>query len=54
MTTQEKNSVKVSKDVNTEYVDTVIREYKQNRWVQNSERIGKPDSLSVWYQSGRY
>ena len=29
--------------------ETFIREYKQKRWVQNSERIGKADSLSAWY-----
>jgi len=44
----EKN-LKVSKDVKTEQVDTLIREYKQSRWVPNSDRIGKPDSLSAWY-----
>jgi hypothetical protein len=27
----------------------VIRTYKQERWVQNSDRIGKEDSLSAWY-----
>lgn len=49
MTTQEKISVKVGRYVNTEYVDVVLREYKKTRWTQNSERIGKPDSLSVWF-----
>jgi hypothetical protein len=29
-------------------VDNLIREYKRNRWAENSKRIGKPDSLSVW------
>lgn len=29
---------------------TILREnYQQNRWKANSERLGKPDSLSVWY-----
>ena len=37
------------KDVQTENADTLIREYKQKRWVSNSEQIGKPDSLSAWY-----
>ena len=49
MITQQKKSVRVGKYVNTEYVDTVLREYKRTRWAPNSERIGKPDSLSVWY-----
>lgn len=42
-------SLRVGKYVDTAHVDTVIREYKQKRWVHNSERIGKEDSLSAWY-----
>lgn len=49
MVTNEKRSVRVGKLVNTEHVETVIRNYKQNRWVHNSNRIGKEDSLSVWF-----
>ena len=49
MITIEKKSLKVGKYVNTEHVDTVVRNYKQERWVYNSERIGKEDSLSGWY-----
>jgi len=49
MLTIEKKSLKVGKFVNTEHVDTVIRTYKQERWVHNSERLGKEDSLSVWH-----
>jgi len=49
MTTIEKKSLKVGKYVDNEYVDTVIRTYKQERWVHNSKRIGKEDSLSTWY-----
>ncbi|MBS1933374.1 MAG: hypothetical protein JST96_05190 [Bacteroidetes bacterium] len=49
MSTIEKKSLKVGKYVNTEHVDTVIRTYKKERWVHNSERMGKPDSLSAWY-----
>ncbi len=48
MITKQKKSVRVGKYVNTGHVDTVIREYKKTRWVPNSERIGKPDSLSAW------
>ena len=33
MVTNEKRSVRVGKLVNTEHVETVIRNYKQNRWV---------------------
>jgi len=49
MQTIEKKSLKVGKYVSTAHVDTVIRNYKQERWVQNSERIGKEDSLSAWW-----
>ena len=49
MITLEKKLVKVSKDAKTVEADTLIREYKQKRWVPNSERISKPDSLSAWY-----
>lgn len=49
MTAIETKSLKVGRFVDTAHVDTVIREYKQNRWVHNSERIGKEDSLSAWY-----
>ncbi|HYF32111.1 MAG TPA: hypothetical protein VD993_13400 [Chitinophagaceae bacterium] len=49
MITSQKKTLKVGKYVNTEHVDTVIRTYKQERWAQNSDRIGKEDSLSAWY-----
>ena len=49
MLATQKKSLKVGKFVNKQHVDTVIRNYKQERWVHNSERIGKEDSLSVWY-----
>ncbi len=49
MITLQEKLVKLSKDVKTVEADTLIREYKQKRWVSNSKRIGKPDSLSAWY-----
>jgi len=49
MITQQKNSVKASSDAGSELVANLIREYKKTRWPSNSERIGKPDSLSAWY-----
>ncbi len=49
MLTIEKKPLKVGKYVGNEHVDTIIRTYKQERWVHNSEHIGKEDSLSVWY-----
>ena len=49
MTTIQKKSLKVGKPVGTDHVDTVVRNYKKERWVHNSQRLGKEDSLSVWY-----
>ena len=45
----QKKTLKAGKYVDTAHVDTVIRTYKKERWVHNSERIGKQDSLSCWY-----
>lgn len=45
----QKKSLKAGKFVNTEHVDSVIKNYKQEKWVHNSKRLGKEDSLSVWY-----
>ena len=49
MTTIQKKSLKVGKQVNTDHVSAVIRNYKKERWVHNSKRLGKEDSLSIWY-----
>lgn len=49
MNTIQKKSLRVGKQVNTDHVDTVIKNYKKERWVHNSNRLGKEDSLSVWY-----
>lgn len=49
MTKTEKKSLVAGKQVDTKHVDTVIKNYKRNRWVDNSKRLGKEDSLSVWY-----
>ena len=48
LTVKTKNR-KAGKLVNTAHVDNIIRNYKQERWVNNSKHIGKEDSLSVWY-----
>jgi hypothetical protein len=49
MTTIEKKSLAVGRYVNTNHVDTLIRTYKQERWQQNSERMGEEDTLSLVY-----
>lgn len=49
MATIEKKEVKVGKFVSSGHVETLRRNYKEKRWAENSKRIGKPDSLSVWF-----
>jgi hypothetical protein len=49
MLVNQKKSLKVGKLVNTEHVNSVIRNYKQQRWAHNSNRLGKEDSLSAWF-----
>jgi hypothetical protein len=49
MITQQKKSVRVHTRAGTNESAEFIREYKKTRWVANSERIGKADSLSAWY-----
>jgi hypothetical protein len=48
MSTIDKKVVKSGKYVNTEHVDALIGNYKKERWIQNSERIGQDDTLGVW------
>jgi len=40
---------KSGKIVTSKHVDSLLSNYKRERWVQNSKSIGKEDSLSVWY-----
>ena len=49
MLATQKKTLKAGKLVDTGHVNTLIRNYKRERWVHNSKRIGKEDSLSVWY-----
>lgn len=44
-----KTSAKAGQLVNTQHVDTLLSNYKKERWVHNTKRMGKVDSLSVWY-----
>jgi hypothetical protein len=41
--------MKAGQFVDNRHVTMLRENYKQNRWKANSERLGKPDSLSVWY-----
>jgi len=49
MNTIEKKSVNVGKFVSKNEMDVLTSAYKQERWADNSERMGKADSLSVWF-----
>lgn len=52
MNTIAKKLVKaVGKYVTTEHVDNLIRNYKKERWMKNSEKLGKEDSMGVWYSA---
>lgn len=49
MNVQTKLASKVGKVVNTQHAEELIHNYKKERWAHSSRRMGKPDSLSVWY-----
>ena len=51
VSTIEKKTLSVGKYVGNDHVNSIISTYKQERWAQNSEKIGKEDSLSVWYST---
>ncbi|PSL25477.1 hypothetical protein [Chitinophaga ginsengisoli] len=42
-------TIKAGRFVNNKHVTMLRENYKQKRWEANSARLGKPDSLSVWY-----
>lgn len=48
MNTIEKKSVNVGNYVSRNEMDNLTTAYKQDRWAENSDRLGKSDSLSVW------
>ncbi|SFD09681.1 hypothetical protein SAMN05518672_101453 [Chitinophaga sp. CF118] len=41
--------MKAGRFVNDKHVTMLRDNYRENRWKANSERLGKMDSLSVWY-----
>lgn len=49
MNTIEKKSVNAGKFAKKQEVDILTSGYKQERWAANSDRLGKADSLSVWF-----
>lgn len=51
MSTIAKKSLRVGKYVDANHVDTLIQTYKEERWAQNSERLGQEDSTSIWFSA---
>lgn len=49
MNTIAEKSVNAGNYVNKTQMDTLTTAYKQERWVANSDNLGKSDSLSVWF-----
>jgi len=49
MNTIEKKSVNAGTYISKNEVNELTSAYKQERWAENSERLGKSDSLSVWF-----
>jgi len=45
----ERKPLLAQKTQTTQNVDSIIRNYKKDRWIKNSENIGKEDSLSAWW-----
>jgi hypothetical protein len=48
-THQSLKRLKTGRFVTNHHVNTLRRNYEAKRWVENSKRIGKQDSLGVWY-----
>ncbi|MES2331266.1 MAG: hypothetical protein V4539_16805 [Bacteroidota bacterium] len=42
-------TTKRGKLVGTKHVNHLVSNYKKERWIQNSQNLGKMDSLSTWY-----
>ncbi len=49
MITLQEKAVSAGELVSTAHVDTLLRNYKKERWMRNSQHIGKQDALSIWF-----
>lgn len=49
MNTITKKSVGVENHVSKNEMNALTSAYKQERWAANTERLGRADSLSIWY-----
>ncbi len=49
MTTAVQPQTKRGKQVTTQHVNMLVGNYKSERWLDNSKKLGKPDALSTWY-----
>lgn len=44
-----KTTKKAGQYVDSKHVESLQSNYKKQRWIHNTERLGKADSLSAWY-----
>jgi hypothetical protein len=49
MNTIAEKSVKIGNHVSKNEMNALTSAYKQDRWAANTERLGRADSLSIWY-----
>jgi hypothetical protein len=49
MNTIAEKSVKAENYVSKNEMNALTTAYKQDRWAANTERLGRADSLSIWY-----
>jgi hypothetical protein len=49
MSTIEKKSVQAGQYVSAEHVDALISNYKKERWIHNTERMGEEDTLGIYF-----
>lgn len=49
MTTTTCSVTKKGTRVSSDHVNSLVKNYKQERWLDNSKKLGKPDALSTWY-----
>lgn len=48
-TNQSLKRLKTGRFVSNNHVRTLRKNYQAKRWVENSKRIGKPDTTNIWY-----
>ena len=49
MTTTTSAPAKKGQFASSEHVNELVGNYKKHRWLDNSNKLGKPDALSTWF-----